>query len=76
MSLRSGRKPGGPASIAEMPSDHTSERTRSASSCSPHSGMSLTPHDDGERAMRKADRVAPKHGAEINRMLNARLICR
>src|SRR5438876_665802 len=31
-SLRSGRKPGGPASIAETPSDQTSDSTRSAAS--------------------------------------------
>src|SRR5438034_60906 len=50
VSLRSGRKPGGPASIPFAPSVAISVSTRLGSSCGPHAAASLMPHETGDTA--------------------------
>src|SRR5690348_11911640 len=49
-SLRSGRKPDGPASIPLAPSEAISVSTRLGSSCGPQAAASLMPHETGETA--------------------------
>src|SRR5438552_8217866 len=73
VSLRSGRKPGGPASIPFAPSVAISVSTRLGSSCGPHAAASLMPHETGDTATVEAMR--PRSGPGLA-MLRARAVRR
>src|SRR5260221_6689015 len=73
VSLRSGRKPGGPASIPLAPTEAISVSTRLGSSCGPQAAPSLTPHETGDTATLEAVRPRSEPGLA---MLRARALRR